>query len=248
MKSIIKALDILEKFQTHNTLGITRLAELTNLSVPTTYRITRILVTKGYIRQTKKGGKYCLGSKLFGFLSAYKDTIKIGEIALPFLESISQSVGESINLAIPDGNQAIYIENIAATHQLQIFTRTGNRVPLYCTGIGKVFLAYLPDRKVEELIGNNMNSRTFKTITDINILKKDLVKVKEKGLAVDDEENELGVRCIAAPIKDSYDDVIAAVSISVPTVRLSIKKLISMGPLLKDCALQISREFGYCKE
>jgi DNA-binding IclR family transcriptional regulator len=114
--------------------------------------------------------------------------------------------------------------------------------------VGKILLAYLPTEKVDAIVGSKLNRYTANTITDIDTLKKQLLTIRQRGLAVDNEENEIGVRCIAAPVKDSNGDVIAAISISGPSVRLSTQKLLNLGPSVKDCALKVSREMGYMGE
>ena len=249
MNSISKALDILEKFLTvDEEVGISKLAELTGLNVTTTHRIANLLVKRGYLRQTQKGGKYSLGSKFLEFYAGYGETTKIRELALPFLENIHKTVGESVNLAVFDSGQVVYIEHIASHYSLRTFTEVGNRVPCYCTGVGKIFLAHMPTDKVDAIVSGKLYRQTSNTITDIDVLKKQLQGIRQTGLAIDDEENEVGVRCIAAPVKNFNGDVIAAVSISGPSARLSIQKLFSLGPSLKDCGLKISREMGYLGE
>jgi DNA-binding IclR family transcriptional regulator len=148
MNSISKALNILEQIlAVHEQVGVSKLAELTGLNVTTTHRIANLLVKRGYLRQTQRGGKYWLGSKFLEFYAASKEILKIREVALPFLENLHKTVGESVNLAILDSDEVVYIEHIASHHSLRTFTQIGNRVPCYCTGVGKILLAYLPTEK-----------------------------------------------------------------------------------------------------
>jgi DNA-binding IclR family transcriptional regulator len=157
-------------------------------------------------------------------------------------------VGESVNLAILDSDEVVYIEHIASHHSLRTFTQIGNRVPCYCTGVGKILLAYLPTEKVDAIVGKKLHRYTNNTIADVDTLKKQLLTIKQTDLAVDNEENEIGVSCIAAPVKDFNGDAIAAISVSGPSVRLSAQRLLDLGPLVKGCALKISREMGYMGE
>ena len=247
--SISKALNILEQvLALRDEVGISKLAELVGLNVTTTHRIANLLVKRGYLRQTQRGGKYSLGLKFLEFGAAYKEMLKIREVALPFLENLHKTVDESVNLAVLDSGQAVYIDHISSHHSLRTFTEVGNRVPCYCTGVGKIFLAYLPTDKVDAIVGNDLDPHTANTITDVDTLKGQLLTIKQMGLAIDNEENEIGVRCTAAPVKDFNGDVIAAISISGPSVRLSTQRLFNLGPSVKDCALKISREMGYMGE
>ncbi len=140
---ITKTLNVLESFLKEQDceIGISRLAELNGLKVSTAHRIASILAEKGYLKQPEKRGKYTLGLKFLQFNDVIKRNLKIQDIALPFLEKLRLVSGESVNLAILDRNEVVYIEHIDSNQTLRTFTAIGNRAPLYCTGVGKVFLA-----------------------------------------------------------------------------------------------------------
>ena len=250
MSTIGKALDILEIFlKRDDEIGLSELASLCGLNITTTHRIVHTLVKRGYLNQKQKRQKYSLSTKFLQYGNVITKRMKIRDIASPILDALSKMAGESVNIAILDRNEAVYIEHIETSKSLRIFTQVGNRVPLYCTGMGKVFLAYMNcDELDKALNSNDMLPHTVNTITDVNRLKRELEQVKQEGFAVDNEEMEIGVKCIASPVKNSTGDVLAAISVSGPTARLSNKRVDEIKPLVKSCALEISRALGYNAE
>ncbi len=247
MQVVEKALDILEVFlKQEGEMGIAALANLSRLNISTAHRITSTLVKRGYLNQRQKRGKYYLGSKLLEFGSIVKRRMKIREVAFPFLQELNKAVDESVNLAILDANEAVYIEQIESNQNLRIFTAVGNRVPLHCTGVGKVFLAHMGEVEVERFLNSKaLPYYTKNTITDFSQLKKTLLIVRREGIAEDNEELEVGVRCVASSVKDCDGNVVAAISVSGPSARLSGKKVAELKLLVKRCGLEISRAMGY---
>lgn len=247
MGHLNKVLDILEIFLNQKgEISLVELAKLSGLNISTTYRIASGLVKRDYLRQAHKRGKYSLGVKFLEFGIIAKDSIKIAELATPFMESLNKVTGESVNLSILHENEGVYIGHIESSHTLRTFTQVGNRVPLYATGTGKVFLANMTEEEVDRYFDSNgLTSYTDKTITDLNRLKKQLSVIKREDIALDEEEMNRGVKCIASPLRDWNGKVVAAISISGPSTRLSDKRLEELKPLIKNCALKISRTIGY---
>ncbi len=221
--TVNKGLDILEAFlQQPGEIGISDLSKLSRLNISTAYRIASTLVGRGYLCQKREKGKYSLGMRFLAFGSMLKKGIKVRNVALPFLEKLHEEAGEPVNLALLDSDSAVYIEHIDSTQTqtlLRTFTSEGNRVPLHCTGIGKVFLACMKDEEVRFLT-RTLPRYTDNTITTFGKLKKELLIVRREGVAVDDEEREIGVKCVASPIKDWNGHVVAAISVSGPSARL----------------------------
>lgn len=247
--TVEKVLSILEVcLNQEGEIGLSELANLSRLNISTVHRITSILVNRGYLKQRQRRGQYSLGLKFLEFSSAIKSTMKIREVALPFLEKLNKVVGESVNLAILDSNKAVYIEHIESGQNLRIFTQVGNRVPLHCTGVGKVLLAHMREEEIDFCLSKRLTSYTDSTITDLSELKKELLITKREGVATDAGELELGVRCVASPLKDWNGNVVAAVSVSGPSARLSDERVKELGPLVKSCGLEISRAMGYTGE
>jgi IclR family transcriptional regulator, KDG regulon repressor len=243
--TITKAFDILEIFlKRPGEYGIVELASLCHLSISTTHRIVSILVKRGFLNQREKRGKYTLGFKLLEYSAKIKGTVKIRDLVLPYLQTLAEQVGESVNLAILDVDSAIYIDHIESNKTLRTFTAEGNRVPLYCTGVGKVFLAYMKEDEVKSLV-KSMPRCTDNTITTLSRLLAELKIIKQDAIAIDNGEMEIGVRCVAAPIIDWNGKVAAAISVSVPSARLTDANINSLKSIVKNCSLQISRSLGH---
>ena len=249
MKSLNKVLDILETFLTSdsNTLRLTELANLTGLHKATVNRIVSTLVKRGYLSQLEKRGKYTLGTRFLNYSSVIKQRIKIADLARPHLIKLNKLVKESATLFTYDHGKIIFIEEIHSSYPLRIIPDTTTIPPLYCTAIGKVYLANLIDSELEgHLTNTELKAFTVNTITDINLLKKHLIiSVAKEGTAYDDEEWLLGVRSVAAGIRDSESKLIGAVSVIGPSVRLTRKNLLEIAPEVKHCAMKISLELGY---
>lgn len=250
MATLNKALQVLEAFLgPEREMGLTALASQTNLNISTVHRVASVLVKRGYLVQKYRAGKYSLGPRLLQFSSLAANRITIRDVAIPFLQKLNKELNESVNLAVLDSNEALYVENTESNHQLRIFTQVGAKVPLYCTGVGKIFLAHLTKKEQEEyLSGCSFKGRTEYTITDLRQLKEELLSVRRQGIAMDSEEMEMGVKCIAAPIRDGKGNVVAAISVSGPSTRLSNYRMREIEPLIKVCTSEISIALGYRDE
>ncbi|MFC2007773.1 IclR family transcriptional regulator [Chloroflexota bacterium] len=250
METVGKALDILEVFFKHDgEIGITELANLSGVNISTAHRITSLLVKKKYLSHRQKRGKYSIGFKFLEFSGTVKRRVKVRDVALPFMKEINAMVGESVNLAILDSDEAVYIEQVESSKSLRIFTEVGNRAPLYCTGVGKIFLAYMADEEKNRILHDKgLYPLTENTTTDIDTMNNVLIKIKHDGYALDDGEMEQGVRCVASPVRDWNGNVVAAVSVSGPSARLSNERLGELIPLVKNSGLEISRAMAYTGE
>jgi DNA-binding IclR family transcriptional regulator len=250
MTTIGKALDVLEIFLARDDeIGLSELASLSGLNVTTTHRIVLTLVKRGYLSQKQKRQKYSLSTKFLQYSNVLSRRMKIRDIAFPIVDALNKMVGESVNIAILDRNEVVYIEHIESSKSLRIFTQVGNRVPLYCTGVGKIFLANMTDEELgKALSSTDLLPRTVNTITDIERLKQELELVKTEDVAADNEEIEIGVKCIASPVRNREGSIIAAISVSGPTARLSNKRVNEIKTLVKSCAAEVSRALGYNTE
>jgi IclR family KDG regulon transcriptional repressor len=244
---LTKAIQILDVFPDINKpVSITELAKLTNLNITTVYRIANLLADYGYLRKEGIRGKFSIGLKFLKFNNVLMNTLQIRGIALPFMEKLCMVSGESTNLAIRDGDKAVYIEHIESNHTLRTFTALGNRVPLHCTGVGKVFCAYMDKELLHRsVLEKPLNRLSESTISDYGTLLKELSNIKREGVALDNGEMEIDVRCIAAPIFDSIGKVVAAISISGPYTRLPDNRVNELIPLVKKYAIEISNAMGY---
>jgi IclR family KDG regulon transcriptional repressor len=247
MKSLNKALDVMELFlNLEDEVRLSELARLAGLDRATVNRIVSTLVDRGYLKQPEVRGKYSLGSKFLDFSGLIKKRSKIRDIAMPYMLKLSHLANESVMLAVPDGQMAAYSETIPADHPLRIVPDEGTQFPLYCTGVGKIFLAEMTKEKLNAYLSSKpLEKHTNNTITDINQLKTHLGLVLKEEVAFDDEEYLLGVRNIASGVKNNEGQVIAAVGVLGPSIRLTRSRMLEIVPDVKNCAKEISKELGY---
>lgn len=241
VQSVERALDILELLsRSEGELGVSELGAATGLALGTVHRLLGTLISRGYARQNPTTRKYGLGLRALGMADAARE--HIGPLAQPFLQELMQVSQETANLAILEQNSTMYIHQIPATRMVRMFTKPGNRAPVHATGTGKVLLAYQPAEVVQAIIRQNgLPSITPNTITDLPSLLQELDLIRERGYAVDFEEQEEGVRCLAAPIFSPNGEILAAISLSGPATRLHEAHLEELIPHIKRIAAAFSR-------
>lgn len=247
MKTVKKALDILEVFLNgEKEVSISELAEITGQNVSTIHGILQELLQKGYVVQRTKRGKYSLGLKFLHFSGTISRIMSIEDLINPFVVELSQKIDETVNIAVLSGRSAVNIAIIHSTHIMPIVTKEKIGTPLYCTGVGKILLAGMTSMelskyfKIEKLV-----AYTGKTITDPDKLKKQVQLIKREGISLDDEEYEVGVRNVAAPVKDFSGKTAAAIGVLAPSLRLTRTRIREIAPLIIECSSKISAVLGY---
>jgi len=231
VQSLGRAFDVLELMAAADgEIALSRLAEESGLPGPTIHRIVRTLVTRGYVLQMPSR-RYTLGPRLIGLGSGARASVEAW--ASPPLHALAEETGESANLAMLDVDRVVYVAQVPSTrHTMRMFTEVGRRVFAHCTGVGKALLAELPDDEVRRLLtAAGMPATTTHTITDLDAMLEELAAVRERGYAVDDGEQELGVRCVAVAVNASM-----AVSVSGPTSRVTRKVVPSLADVLGSAA------------
>jgi len=172
--------------------------------------------------------------------------LDIRRLSLPYLQALNQHTRETIHLTVRQGQTAVYVEKLDSPEHLRIFSRIGALVPLYCTAVGKVLLAYMPQAELETTLSQIEPRRlTANTIASRQELEQHLHRVRKAGHAFDLEEHEPHIRCIAAPIWDHTGAVNASLSLTAPAVRMAVPRLRQLAPLIQEAGLRISRELGY---
>jgi IclR family transcriptional regulator, KDG regulon repressor len=247
VKAVNKTILILETLAGRDSVGVTEIATLTGMSKATAFRFLTTLETLGYVRQDGENSQYSLTLKLFevGNLVRARRT-KLDDIK-PLLAKLAEDTKETVHLATIESGHLVYLDKIESTLSLKVsmMSEIGHSAPLYCTGVGKVLLAFLPKEKTLPVVERiDLKRYTPNTITDQNQLINELQRIKDAGYALDNEEHELGVRCIAAPIRNSNDDTVAALSVSVPSVRLTNEKLEQYRSKVLETASAISDIVG----
>lgn len=252
IKSLEKALRIIDCFSEKNyELSVSSLSKMTRIPPSSIQRNLNTFKKWEIVNQNEENSKYRLGLKLFELGSLVFSHIEPRRIALPHLEKLSRKTGETVHLVILDRNQweGIYISKVdnVETMGLKLYTRVGMRLLLHCTAVGKILLSGLSAEELEEFFEKkNLDKRTEKTITDHQELRKHLEEVREKGYAVDEEENFLGIWCIGAPIRNHEEKVVAGISLSGPSSRMTKQKIYEeFIPLVVATAKTISKKLGY---
>jgi IclR family acetate operon transcriptional repressor len=213
-------------------VALSELATRSGLPLPTIHRIIRTLVGSGYVRQLPSR-RYALGPRLIGLGDAASRML--GEWARPHLAQLVDEVGETANMAVLDGDAVVYVAQVPSRHSMRMFTEVGRRVPVHCTGVGKALLAQLPPERVRAMVtGAGMPAQTPHTITDPDRLARELDRIRHQGYAVDDAEQELGVRCVAVAVPGGPS--MTALSVSGPESRVTWAAVERIAPLLREAA------------
>jgi IclR family transcriptional regulator, acetate operon repressor len=242
VQSVDRALDLLETLASSGQpLGVSDLAALTRLPEGTAHRLLRSLLQRGYVRQTPDR-KYGLGSSVLRLRDAGHRTLATA--AGPALARLVEISGETANLAVLEGDSAVYVGQVPSGRALRMFAEVGRQVFVHCTAVGKVLVADLPERQVRAMLARvGMPARTPATITEPDAFLAELERVRRQGFAVDDGEEETGVRCLAVPVRDG-GQVVAAVSVSGPADRLLPDHLPALAARLQPVADELGRELA----
>lgn len=220
VKSLQKAIEVLNCFTKKNKLGVTEISEQLGLNKSNVHSILTTFRALDYLEQDEETGKYSLGLGLYTLNQALGDRFTVKNAAVPFMQELSNITGERVYLAIPHKDEVVYLSSAYPRDAFNMMRMIGGeRAKMYCTGIGKAMLAYLPEMEREEYINMELLAFTENTITDANKLREELCLVRKRGYAIDDMEHEFGVKCVAAPIFNKQGKVEAAVSISGPSLR-----------------------------
>ncbi len=245
--SVQRALDILDLFNNGQVeLGNAEIARLLDLPVGTASGLIYTLKANNYLDQNPLNRKYRLGLKLAERAAVLLDQLDLRKVAAPYLEEIRDWCGESVNLAVRDGNEVVYIERMFGDHSLGIRSELGRRGPLHSTSLGKAILSSLPETEIKTILKEYIFVPVTRfTIVDPEKFSNELINVQKRGYAIDEQENELGGRCVGAPILDRYGYPIAAISISVPIQRFPEEDVIKYGKKLVATASIISQKMGH---
>lgn len=241
-----RGLRILELF-TKSEKGLTasQVAKVSALPVSTVHRFLVNLEGAGYLNCTGTG-VYHLGIACFSLGQAALGQLDIRRLSLPRLQELNAETRETIHLTIRQGLSAVYIEKLDSPEPLRIYSRIGAAVPLHCTAVGKVILAYMPGTELASVLPHlELKRRTQNSIGNLEELQTQLQNVRRIGYACDLEENEPHIHCVAAPIWDHTGWVNAALSITGPAVRMPATRLRQLAPLVQQAGLRISQELGY---
>lgn len=247
VQSVDRTLTILEALSDYSDgLSITDISEMVNLHKSTVHRLLSTLIYKGYVVQDEETSRYKITFKLFELGSKKVHKLDLLKISRPYTKMLMESVNEVVHLVIMEGTDIVYIDKVEANNTISMSSRIGKRNLMYCTATGKVILAFLPEDEVLKVWKNSKIIKLTKnTNTDFILFKKELETIREKGYAIDDEENEMGVRCVGAPIFNINGEISGALSVSGPKLRVTDDKIDFISKEVIKYANIISEEMGY---
>lgn len=245
IESVIRALEILELLASNGGTGrITDIAREMGCSKNTTFRLLQTLQARGFVRQADDSS-YELTFKLLKLGESVLRTTEIPDVARSYLQSLTQTLGETSTLAFLDGDEIIYIDRVHGNMPHITSYTIGSRAKARNTALGKAILAYSPTTVVEDILKQGLKANTAYTITDPDQFRAELEHIAQGNCAIDNQENVLGIRCVAAPIFDRKGKVVAALSISGLAVRLTDDRLDEFSTHVMNTARAISQRLGY---
>lgn len=224
--------------------SLTQIADHLSVSKSTAHRYLTTLEGLGVVERDERE-TYRLGLRLVELAGAVLAENDLRREALAELETLAQSTMETAHLAVPSGNEVFYLAKVDSPHSIRMFSRIGARMPMHCTALGRSILAHWPEERVDEVLSQGLPRRTPNTITDPDELRSNLALVRQRGFAIDEEENEPGLRCVGAPVFDLTGVVVGAISIAGPTTRVTPEVALALAPAVMQAARTVSMRLGY---
>lgn len=234
IKSLQKALEVLNCFAAKSSLGVTEISERLGLYKSNVHNILTTLQAMDYVEKDEGSDKYKLGMGIFALSRALGDTFSITKIASPYMQELANITDERVYLAIPHQHEVVYLEAMypaESTHLMR--SLLGERAQMHCTGLGKAMLANMPQEIVETYLQRELKAFTDQSITDKEALRQELQLTKQRGYAIDNMEHEFGVKCVALPIFDKSRNLYAAMSISGSSLRFTEDQIRDWAILMK---------------
>jgi len=246
LHSVRNAARVLKQFSyQERQLGVSELARRLGLGKSTAHRLVSTLTEEHLLEQDPETGKYRLGLAVYDLVAAVSMHFPMHEAAVPPMAQLRNVTGETVQLAVLDGREVVYTERLDSPHTLRLFMEVGRRNWAHCTGTGKCLLAYLPERQLERLLdGWELKAHTPFTITDHDLLKKELKEVHHRGWAQNLNEYEEGALSVAAPVRDATGHVVAAMSVAGPATRMDPVMDQTIRAIV-EAAATASRRMGY---
>ena len=246
VQSLVRALTLLNRLAAADEgVTLTEVAQEVGLSPSTAHRLLTTLEQERYVHFDAERRLWSVGVQAFVAGNAFLKTRSLVGIARPHMRSLMEESGETVNLAVEDRAEAIYLAQVECRQMMRAFARPGARVPLHCSSVGKALLSVMPDGMLAKVLHRQGLPRvTLKTITTTTALRDDLARTRERGYAVDDEEHAVGLRCVAAVIFNENAEAVAALSLSGPMARILDERIAVLGDLVRRRADAVTAQLG----
>jgi len=251
VQSLVRALSLMNRIAESGDDGatLTNLAQQVGLPSSTAHRLLITLEQERYVRFNNDGRLWSIGVQAFIAGCAFTKNRSLARLARPHMRRLMEESGETVNLAVEDQGEAVYLAQVECAQMMRAFARPGTRAPLHCTAVGKALFFTASDKALAKVLHQRgMPRLTVKTITTPSALRAELKTVRGCGYALDDEEHAVGLRCIAAPIFDETGEAVAAVSVSGPIVRIGEARVAELGEMVIASARAISAEMGAARK
>ncbi|GAA3407685.1 IclR family transcriptional regulator [Paenibacillus hodogayensis] len=243
VKSLYKALRILDCFTVDNPeRGITELSEQLGLYKSNVHNIVDTFVKAGYLEQNAENEKYRLGFKVLELGNVISANMNIRKMTLPYMQEMADFANETVYLGMPNDTEVIYLESCSPKNKLSTRSMLGVKAPLYCTGIGKAMLAFLPAETVESICAKGLRKYTDQTIAEREALLAELKAIRARGYSIDNMEHEYGIKCVGMPILNKKRQVVAGISVSGPSLRFEDNTIGAYASKLGELVRQIEEK------
>lgn len=249
VQTLDRALDILELLAMQkNGLGVTEIGNRIGLHKSTVHRLLSALGERGYVEKNPDSGIYQLGLKLVEISSIHLNSIELKTEAAPHLRKLAGQSNQPVHLATFVDGEVIYLEKVETLMSIRMYSQIGKRVPVHCSAVGKALLTGMKDHEIKEVLENTkLVKYTPNTLESVADILAEVKETRKRGWAVDEEEHEEGIRCIAAPIFDYRGKVIAAVSTSGPSNIITKERDDEISQYVLNAAREISKRMGHNK-
>lgn len=245
VQSLDRALRILAVVAEGNGLSLSEVASQTGLAASTAYRMLTTLESHAMVEFDRTDQLWSIGVGTYRIGSAFLRRRKLADRARPLMQELMEKTGETANLGVAEDDSVVFVSQVETHQAIRAFFRPGTRSSFHASGIGKAILAHLPRERVAAIIGGaGLEAYTDKTLADAGALGRDLAEIAARGWSVDDEERHPGMRCVAAAIFNEFGEPVAGISVSGPTVRVTVERLAEIGPMVRDAAAEVTRLIG----
>lgn len=245
VQSLDRAISILERLAEADGMNLTDLSQSVGLAPSTTHRLLTTLQQRRFADFDEEYGVWVIGVGAFNVGNAFLRSRKLISLGRPVMRRLMEDVGETINLAVEDKGELVYVTQFESHAPMRAFFRPGRRAPMHSSAIGKAMLAEMSEEVLRDFLHKKgMQRFTDHTIVDPGTLREQLQQIRQRGWGIDDEEHTIGMRCVAATIHNEHGEVIAGISISGPSVRVTETRLGELGAKVVQAAEQITEQIG----
>ena len=242
VKSLQKAMEVLECFAQKQPLGVTEISEKLGLYKSNVHNILTTFTALGYLSQDAETGKFRLGVSIMSLSRAFREGLDITRIAVPYMSEIANTAGELVYLTIPREDSVVYLEGVSPDNQRMVSKSVaGEFCKMYCTSVGKAMLANMTKEEVENCLSGELEAYTENTISDKDKLLEEIEKTRIRGYGIDDMEIMFGIKCVGVALLNHDGKVEGGLSISAPSLRMSDEKIELYAKILKECAAKMQK-------